>query len=36
MAPIDPELPEWPYRTAFSQEYSSVPPLASISAWVLK
>ena len=27
---IDPELPEWPYRTAFSQEYSSVPPLAFI------
>jgi hypothetical protein len=25
---IDRELPEWPYRTEFAQEYSSVPPLA--------
>jgi len=27
---IDRELPEWPYRSLFSQEYSSVPPLAFI------
>jgi hypothetical protein len=27
---IDPDLPEWPYRGAFSQEYTSVPPLAFI------
>jgi hypothetical protein len=25
---IDRDLPEWPYRTPFAQEYSSVPPLA--------
>jgi hypothetical protein len=27
---IDLDLPEWPYRGAFSQEYTSVPPLAFI------
>ncbi len=27
---IDSELPEWPYRSASSQDYSSVPPLAFI------
>ncbi len=27
---IDPDLPEWPYRGPFSQEYTSVPPLAFI------
>jgi hypothetical protein len=27
---IDPDLPEWPYRTLDSQEYTSVPPLAFI------
>jgi hypothetical protein len=26
----DPNLPEWPFRTPFAQEYSSVPPLAFI------
>lgn len=29
----DPDLPEWPFRTLFSQEYSSVPPLAFILHW---
>ena len=27
---IDPDLPEWPYRTPGSQEYASVPPLAFV------
>src|SRR5262249_10936954 len=29
----DPDLPEWPFRTLFSQEYYSVPPLAFILHW---
>src|SRR5262249_8116305 len=28
----DRELPEWPYRTLYSQEYYSVPPLAFMLA----